>query len=59
MLHRSKEARVKGDRVEVLVDTGAGGVQAFEIVARRAGRRVEVSTSRGVVPTAVTFIPEK
>jgi predicted aspartyl protease len=49
MLHRSKEARVKGDRVEVLVDTGAGGVQAFEIVARRAGRRVEVSTSRGVV----------
>jgi hypothetical protein len=39
---------VKGDRVEIVVDTGAG-VQTYEIVATRAGRRVEVSTSRGVV----------
>jgi hypothetical protein len=39
---------VKGDRVEVLVDTG-NGVQIFEIAATKAGRRVEVSTARGVV----------
>jgi hypothetical protein len=39
---------MKGDRIEALVDTGQG-VQAFEISATRAGRRVEVTTSRGVV----------
>ena len=39
---------MKGDRVEVLVDVG-GGVQAFEIVASKAGRRVEVSSGRGMV----------
>jgi hypothetical protein len=39
---------VKGDRVEVLVDVG-GGVQHFEIAATRAGRRVEVTTSRGTI----------
>ena len=39
---------MKGDRVEVLVDTG-NGVQIFEIAATKAGRRVEVSTARGVV----------
>jgi hypothetical protein len=39
---------VIGDRVEIVVDTGAG-VQTYSIAATRAGRRVEVSTSRGVV----------
>jgi hypothetical protein len=39
---------MRGDRVEVLVDTG-NGVQGFEISATMAGRRVEVTTSRGVV----------
>jgi hypothetical protein len=39
---------VRGDRVEIAVDTG-GGVQVYEIVATRAGRRVEVATVRGVV----------
>ncbi len=39
---------MKGDRVEVTVDIGTG-VQTYEIVASKAGRRVEVSTSRGVV----------
>jgi hypothetical protein len=38
----------RGDRVEITVDTG-GGVQRFEIEATRSGRRVEVSTARGVV----------
>ena len=39
---------VKGDRVEIVVDTG-DGVRAYDIVATRAGRRVEISTGRGVV----------
>lgn len=39
---------MKGDRVEAVVDTGQG-VQTFEIVASRAGRRIEVTTARGVV----------
>jgi hypothetical protein len=39
---------MRGDRVEVLVDTG-DGTRTFEIVASRAGRRVEVSTARGGV----------
>lgn len=39
---------MKGDRVEVVVDVG-DGTRTFEIVARRAGRRVETATVRGVV----------
>jgi hypothetical protein len=40
---------VKGDRVEAVVDTGQGGTQTFEIVATRAGRRIEVTSARGVI----------
>jgi hypothetical protein len=39
---------MKGDRVEAVVDTGQG-TQTFEIVARRAGRRIEITNVRGVV----------
>lgn len=39
---------MKGDRVEVVVDTG-GAVQTFELEATKAGRRLEVNTARGVV----------
>lgn len=39
---------MKGDRVEVVVDVGEG-VQRFDIRATRAGRRVEISNSRGSV----------
>jgi hypothetical protein len=42
---------VRGDRVEIVVDTG-GGVQRFEVEATRSGRRVEVTTGRGVVEVA-------
>jgi hypothetical protein len=42
---------VKGDRVEVLVDIGES-VRQFEVVATRAGRRVEVSSSRGMIEVA-------
>ena len=40
---------MRGDRVEVVVDTGNGSVREFEVVATKAGRRVEVSTARGQV----------
>ena len=43
---------MRGDKVEVLVDTGNGGVRGFEIVASRSGRRVEVTTSRTMVEVA-------
>ena len=39
---------MKGDRVEAVVDTGQG-TQTFDIVATRAGRRIEITTARGVV----------
>jgi hypothetical protein len=39
---------VKGDRVEIVVDTGEG-TRTYEVSATRAGRRVEVHTARGVV----------
>ena len=42
---------VKGDRVEVLVDIGES-VRQFEVVATKAGRRVEVSSSRGMIEVA-------
>ncbi len=40
---------MRGDRVEIVVDTGQGGIQTFEITATRAGRRIEVTTARGIV----------
>ncbi|HKZ91581.1 MAG TPA: hypothetical protein VJZ50_05535 [Candidatus Limnocylindrales bacterium] len=40
---------MKGDRVEILVDAGTGSVERFEIAATRAGRRIEITTGRGVV----------
>ncbi len=42
---------MRGDRVEVTVDVGTG-VKVFEVVATRAGRRVEVTTGRTVVEVA-------
>lgn len=39
---------MKGDRVEIVVDVG-DGTRNYEIVATRAGRRVEVHIARGVV----------
>ena len=46
---RKGHAVAKGDRVEVLVDAGGGTARTYDIRARRAGRRVEVKTSRGTV----------
>ena len=39
---------MKGDRVEIVVETGEG-TKTYEVSATRAGRRVEVRTARGVV----------
>jgi len=39
---------VSGDRVEVVLDVG-DGTKTYEIVASRAGRRVETATVRDVV----------
>lgn len=39
---------MKGDRVEIVVDAG-DTVRTYEVVATRAGRRVEISIGRGVV----------
>ncbi len=39
---------MKGDRVEVVVDTG-GATSTYEIEATRAGRRVDITSGRGLV----------
>lgn len=39
---------MRGDRVEIVVDT-EDGARTYDIVATRAGRRVEITTGRGVV----------
>ena len=39
---------MRGDRVEILVDVG-NATRAFDIVATKAGRRVEITIGRGTV----------
>ncbi|MGH3369546.1 MAG: hypothetical protein ACRDPR_06065 [Nocardioidaceae bacterium] len=39
---------MKGDRVEIVVDTGDAS-RTYEVVATKAGRRVETAVRRGVV----------
>jgi hypothetical protein len=39
---------MKGDRVEIVVAADDGSL-TYEIIATRAGRRVEITTGRGVV----------
>ena len=39
---------MRGDRVEILVDTGTG-VRSFEVAATRDGRRVDVASGRGII----------
>ena len=39
---------MKGDRVEIVIDAG-DTVRSYEVVATRAGRRVDISIGRGVV----------
>jgi hypothetical protein len=39
---------MKGDRVEIVIDSGAG-TQTYEIAATKAGRRVDIANRRGIV----------
>ena len=39
---------MKGDRVEIVVAADDGS-RTYEIIATRAGRRVEITTGRGIV----------
>jgi hypothetical protein len=39
---------MKGDWVEIVIDAG-GETRTYEVVATRAGRRVDITTRRGVV----------
>src|SRR5690242_2441537 len=39
---------MKGDRVEVVVDAG-DSIRVYHVAATRAGRRVEITTARGIV----------
>ena len=39
---------MKGDWVEIVIDAG-GTPRTYEVAATRAGRRVEVTTGRGIV----------
>ena len=39
---------MRGDRVEIVIDAGHE-VRTYEVVATRAGRRVEINTGRGIV----------
>jgi hypothetical protein len=42
---------MKGDRVEIVVDVG-DGTKTYEILATKAGRRVEIVQARGVIEVA-------
>jgi hypothetical protein len=42
---------MKGDRVEIVIDSGEG-TRTYEIAATRAGRRVEITNRRGLVEVA-------
>jgi hypothetical protein len=39
---------MKGDRVEITIDSG-DGTRTYEVAATRAGRRVDITNRRGVV----------
>ncbi len=39
---------MKGDRIEIVVDDG-GGNRTYQVAATKAGRRLEVTTRRGLV----------
>ena len=39
---------MKGDRVEIVIDSGEG-TRTYEVAATKAGRRVEIPNRRGVV----------
>ena len=51
MTERYARVVMKGDRVEIVIAADDGS-RTYEIIATRAGRRVEITTARGVVEVA-------
>ena len=47
---------MKGDRVEVVIDSGEG-TQTYEIAATRAGRRVDIANRRGIIEVSEVTRP--
>jgi hypothetical protein len=45
---------MKGDRVEIVIDAGSGTTKNYDIVATRAGRKVGITHSRGVIEVSET-----
>ena len=45
---------MKGDRVEIVIDAGSGTTKTYDIVATRAGRKVGITHSRGVIEVSET-----
>jgi hypothetical protein len=43
-----KGAGMRGDRVEIVIDAG-DTTRSYDVVATRAGRRVEITQGRGVI----------
>ena len=43
---------MRGDRVEIVIDAGSGTTRTYDVVATRAGRKVNVTHGRGVVEVA-------
>ena len=39
---------MKGDRVEIVIDSGEG-TRTYEVAATRAGRRVDITNRRGII----------
>ena len=39
---------MKGDRVEIVIDSGEG-TRTYEVAATRAGRRVDIANRRGII----------
>src|SRR5882724_8302634 len=53
--HAEKAATaMKGDRVVIVIDAGSGTTRTYENVATRAGRKVGITHSRGVIEVAET-----
>src|SRR5215471_6715092 len=47
-LRHGRNAVMKGDRVEIVVDAG-DVTKTYQVIATRAGRRVEVVSRRGLI----------
>ncbi len=40
---------MKGDRVEIVVESGGDVLRTYDVIATKAGRRVEITNRRGVI----------